>query len=79
MAVLSGLGSRYMCSFFDLGFSMTINEFTHTVGSPTFLITPVASISSRVSLHISLMTAGWFLGGLTTQVTEGQSECRMVP
>ena len=71
MAVLSGLGSRHMRSFFVLGFSMTTNEFTHSVGSSTFLITPVASILSRVSLHLSLMAAGRFLGGLTTGVTEG--------
>ena len=66
MIVFRGLGSKHMRSFYDLGFLMTISEFTHSVGLSTFCITPVASISSRVSFSLSLIAAGWFLGGLTT-------------
>ena len=55
-----------MRNFLDFGFSTTMREFTHYVGSLTFCITPCVSILFSACLKPSLSGAGRFHGGTIT-------------
>ena len=76
--MLSGLGSRDMRSFFGLGFSMNTNEFTHSVGSFTFLITLSLPFHLE-SLYIFPLwqQVGFWEDSLLGSL-RGQSECGML-
>ena len=67
MLLFSSLGSKHNLTLL-FGFSTTIKEFTHSVGSVTFLMTLIFSslLSSFFTLFFSAY--GIFLGGLTTSL-----------